>query len=84
MQRYAEDHRHSALQPGGCDRAGIHLERGCLALAAWDAIVNADAACSEASESEITHCIAAGLGMDMSITATGADTDSSTPVRRYL
>ena len=77
--------RHRSLLPAGCDRAKVHLERGCLALAAWDAIVSADAACSAASESDITHCIAQGLGMDMSA-ATFEDhtkvADTSVPVRR--
>ena len=76
--------RHRSLRPAGCDRAEVHLERGCLALAAWDAIISSDAACSAASDSDITHCIAQGLGMDM-LAATAEDhtkvTDSSVPVR---
>ncbi len=79
--------RHRALRPTGCDRAEVHLERGCLALAAWHAIIDADAACSKATESDITNCIAQGLGMDM-LAATGEDrtdaADSSVPVRCRL
>ena len=71
----------------GCDRAEVHLERGCLALAAWHAIVDADAACSAATETDITHCIAQGLGMDM-LAADNEDrtdaADSPVPVRRCL
>lgn len=78
--------RHKALQPADCDRAKVHLERGCLALAAWDAIVNADASCSAATESDVTNCIAAGLGMDLSATTRGSGTSATdcTPVRCCL
>ena len=69
--------RHSALLHSDCDRASTHLERGCLALAAWDAIAEADAACADASEDAVTHCIGAGLGMDLTAAATETTADTS-------
>lgn len=61
--------QHAGLLPGPaedgteCARAPVHLERGCLALAAWQSI--ADSGCLELSTSAVlrTQCVAAGFGV---------------------
>jgi hypothetical protein len=62
--------QHAGLLPPtrsdpACARAPVHLERGCLALAAWQSIADSNCLGLSASTSLRAQCVGAGFGVNL-------------------